>query len=98
VGQVGLDSGSALGKDRRDEETRAEHELASDEVGGVVGGELEEEGSDDRRAKVVGVEEEGVEVGREDVAGGEGGAGVGLAEKTAGFWSTAWLFWLPRMG
>jgi len=59
----------APGKDRRDEETRAEHELAGDGVGGVVGGELEEEGSDDRRATVVGVEEEGVEVGREDEDG-----------------------------
>ncbi len=49
----------APGKDRRDEETRAEHELG-DGVGGVVGGELEEEGSDDRPATVVGVEEEGV--------------------------------------
>ncbi len=88
----------APGKDRRDEETRA-HELAGDGVDGVVGGELEEEGSDDRRATVVGVEEEGVEVGPEDEAGSEGGADVGLAEKTAGFWSTAWsLFWLHMKG
>ena len=89
----------APGKDRRDEETRAEHELAGDGVGGVVGGELEEEGSDDRPDTSEGVEEEGVEVGWEDVAVGEGDADVGLAEKTAGFWSTAWsLFWLHMKG
>jgi len=88
-----------LGKDRRDEGTRAEHKLAGDGVGSFVGGELEEEGSDDRRATVVGVEVEVLEVGREDVAGGEGRADVGLAEKTAGFWSTAWsLFWLHMKG
>jgi len=36
------------------------------------------------------VEVEGVEVGREDVAGGEGRADVGLAKKTARFKSAAW--------